>query len=129
MSLTKANGGAIKSNSGRTVVRMPNATAESVLAWREIMSRPNLAGTQSGYFYRPSTGARVPFCARQPKTGPSPPPRSGCPRPNRSAVPQAGFGTAQLVKKVLCPCAVAFFFGKGLSYLVEFSAFFFFLLR
>jgi hypothetical protein len=108
---------------------MPNETAESVLAWREIMSRPNLAGTQSGYFYRPSAGARVPFCARQPKTGPFKPPRPGCPRPNRSAAPQTGIGAGVLLKKVLCPCLAAFFFGKTLSYLVEFSAFFLFLLR
>jgi hypothetical protein len=129
MSLTKATGVAIKSNRGLTVARMPNETAESVLAWREIMSRPNLAGTQSGYFYRPTAGARLPFCARQPKTSPLKPPRPGCPRPNRSAAPQNGIGAGVLLKKVVCPCVAAFLFGKTLSYLVEFSAFFLFLLR
>jgi len=129
MSLSKLNGVAIRADSALAVMRMPSETVESVLASREIMKRPNLSGAQSGFFYRPKDAAGLPVCARKPKPSPSPPARSRCPRPNRSAAPQAGSTTALLLKKVLCPCLAAFVFGKTLSYVVETSAFVLFLLR
>ena len=66
MNLPKGNGVAVKSNNALVVVRMPNETAESMLAWREIMTRPNLSGTHLGFFSRPGTGARMPSCPRKP---------------------------------------------------------------